>query len=34
MFVNSDRAAAGVGVRGGSRGGGGVAMFVEWSSNE
>jgi len=33
LFIHSDRAAAGVGVRAGDRGGGGVGIFVEWSSD-
>jgi hypothetical protein len=32
LFINSDRTAAGVGVRAGSRLGGGLAAFFEWSS--
>lgn len=34
VFINSDRAAVGVGVRAGDRLGGGVGMFFEWSSKE
>ena len=34
MIINNDRAAVGVGVRAGDRGGGGVGVFVEWSSHE
>jgi hypothetical protein len=32
ILVTSDRAAIGVGVRAGSRLGGGVGLFIEWSS--
>ena len=34
VLINSDRAAAGVGVRAGDRLGGGVGAFVEWSSKD
>ncbi|MBA2542995.1 MAG: translocation/assembly module TamB domain-containing protein, partial [Deltaproteobacteria bacterium] len=34
MLINNDRAAVGVGVRAGDRLGGGVGVFVEWSSKE
>jgi hypothetical protein len=34
MLIDTDRAAVGVGVRAGSRGGGGVGIFVEWSSDD
>lgn len=34
MLLNTDRAAVGVGVRAGDRLGGGVGLFVEWSSKE
>jgi hypothetical protein len=34
MLLHTDRAAAGVGVRAGDRGGGGVGVFVEWSSED
>jgi hypothetical protein len=33
LLIHSDRAAAGVGVRAGDRGGGGIGAFVEWSSD-
>jgi len=34
MLISNDRAAVGVGVRAGDRGGGGVGVFVEWSSKD
>ena len=34
MLINNDRTAVGVGVRAGDRAGGGVGLFVEWSSAE
>jgi hypothetical protein len=34
FLFEDDRTAVGVGVRGGSRGGGGVGVFVEWSSED
>jgi hypothetical protein len=34
LFVNTERSVAGVGVVAGTRGGGGVAVFWEWSSAE
>lgn len=34
MLINSDRTAVGVGVRAGDRVGGGVGVFVEWSSED
>ncbi|MDX2090612.1 MAG: translocation/assembly module TamB domain-containing protein [Kofleriaceae bacterium] len=34
MLINSDRTAVGVGVRAGDRVGGGVGVFVEWSSDD
>jgi autotransporter translocation and assembly factor TamB len=34
MLINNDRAAVGVGVRAGDRLGGGVGVFVEWSSED
>ncbi|MBT8494134.1 MAG: translocation/assembly module TamB domain-containing protein, partial [Deltaproteobacteria bacterium] len=34
LLINGDRAAVGVGVRAGSRIGGGVGVFVEWSSDD
>jgi hypothetical protein len=34
MLIDTDRAAVGVGVRAGDRGGGGVGVFVEWSSDD
>lgn len=34
MLMNTDRAAVGVGVRAGDRAGGGVGVFVEWSSKD
>jgi hypothetical protein len=34
VLINNDRAAAGVGVRAGDRLGGGVGVFVEWSSKD
>jgi len=34
LLINNDRAALGVGVRAGSRGGGGVGVFLEWSSRD
>ncbi|MEO8702200.1 MAG: translocation/assembly module TamB domain-containing protein [Kofleriaceae bacterium] len=32
LFLNTDQAAVGVGLRGGDRAGGGVGLFFEWSS--
>ncbi len=34
MLIHNDRAAVGVGIRAGDRLGGGVGLFVEWSSKE
>jgi hypothetical protein len=34
LFVHDDRKAIGVGVRAGDRAGGGVGLFVEWSSSD
>lgn len=34
LFINSDQTAAGIGVRAGSRLGGGVGVFVEWNSKD
>ncbi|HEU0035249.1 MAG TPA: translocation/assembly module TamB domain-containing protein [Kofleriaceae bacterium] len=34
LLLDTDRTAFGVGVRGGSRGGGGIGLFLEWSSDD
>ena len=34
LLINDDRTAVGVGVRAGSRVGGGVGVFVEWTSGD
>ncbi|MBX3157023.1 MAG: translocation/assembly module TamB domain-containing protein [Deltaproteobacteria bacterium] len=34
LFLNTDRTAAGVGLRAGDRGGGGLGLFLEWSSED
>lgn len=34
VLLHDDRKAAGIGVRAGDRGGGGVGVFIEWSSEE